>query len=100
MFVLASVKIPLLDELAIIAAIATVLAVILARLRLPTVAGLLLAGALLGPHALGAVHSVEAIEILAELGVVLLLFTIGLEFSLARLKNIFKQVAVGGILPD
>lgn len=98
MVMLASVKIPLLDELAIIAAIATVLAVVLARLRLPTVAGLLLAGAVLGPHALGAVHSVEAIEILAELGVVLLLFTIGLEFSLARLTNIFKQVAVGGLL--
>jgi CPA2 family monovalent cation:H+ antiporter-2 len=75
-----------------------VLAVILARLQLPTVAGLLLAGAVLGPHALGAVHSVEAIEILAELGVVLLLFTIGLEFSLARLKNIFGQVALGGVL--
>lgn len=95
---LATVVIPLLDELAIIAAIATVLAVVLARLRLPTVAGLLLAGAVLGPHALGAVHSVEAIEILAELGVVLLLFTIGLEFSLARLRNIFAQVAVGGLL--
>ena len=90
--------IPLLDELAIISAIATVLAVVLARLRLPAVAGLLLAGAVLGPHALGAVHSVEAIEILSELGVVLLLFTIGLEFSLARLRHIFRQVALGGIL--
>ncbi len=96
--VLATVTIPLLDELAIIAAIATVLSVVLARLRLPTVAGLLLAGAVLGPHAFGAVHSVEAIEILAELGVVLLLFTIGLEFSLARLRHIFAQVALGGIL--
>lgn len=90
--------IPLLDELAIIAVIATVLAVVLSRLRLPAVAGLLLAGAVLGPHAAGAVHSVEAIEILAELGVVLLLFTIGLEFSLARLRNIFGQVALGGVL--
>lgn len=91
-------QIPLLDEFAIIAAIASVLAVVLARLRLPAVAGLLLAGAVLGPHALGAVHSVAAIEILSELGVVLLLFTIGLEFSLARLRNIFRQVALGGLL--
>src|SRR5690606_34844066 len=56
--------IPLLDELSIIAAIATVLAVILSRLRLPAVAGLLLAGAVLGPYGAGAVHSVEAIEVL------------------------------------
>ncbi len=90
--------IPLLDELSIIAAIATVLAVILSRLRLPAVAGLLLAGAVLGPYGAGAVHSVEAIEVLSELGVVLLLFTIGLEFSLARLRNIFAQVALGGLL--
>jgi CPA2 family monovalent cation:H+ antiporter-2 len=41
---------------------------------------------------------VHAIEVLAEVGVVLLLFTIGLEFSLERLRNIFQQVALGGVL--
>ncbi|HEY1089037.1 MAG TPA: cation:proton antiporter, partial [Archangium sp.] len=61
-------------------------------------AGLLFAGALAGPGAFALVKSMEAIEVLAELGVVLLLFTIGLEFSLKRLKTIFKQVAVGGLL--
>jgi CPA2 family monovalent cation:H+ antiporter-2 len=90
--------IPFIDELALISAIAAVLAVILARFRLPTVAGLLLAGALIGPHALGAVKNVAAIEILAEVGVVLLLFSIGLEFSLERLRHIFGQVAIGGLL--
>lgn len=91
-------QIPLIDELALISAVAAVLAVILARFRLPTVAGLLLAGALIGPHALGAVTSVHAIELLAEVGVVLLLFSIGLEFSLERLRHIFGQVAIGGLL--
>lgn len=91
-------NVPLLDELAVIAVIAVVVTVVLARLRLPTVAGLLAAGALLGPFGLGLVHSVHAIEVLAEVGVVLLLFTIGLEFSLARLRSIFRQVAVGGLL--
>ncbi len=89
---------PLLDELAIIAALAVVVTVILARLKLPTVAGLLAAGALLGPFGFRLVHSVHAIEVLAEIGVVLLLFSIGLEFSLARLRDIFRQVAVGGAL--
>src|SRR5262245_25838059 len=90
--------IPLLDELAVIAALGVVVTVVLSRLRLPTVSGLLLSGALVGPYGLGLVRSVHAIEVLSEVGVVLLLFTIGLEFSLERLRNIFRQVALGGLL--
>jgi CPA2 family monovalent cation:H+ antiporter-2 len=94
----AMAHLPLLDELAIIAALGVAVTVALSRLRLPAVAGLLLCGAIAGPFGLRLVRSVESIEILAELGVVLLLFTIGLEFSLSRLRTIFKQVAVGGLL--
>src|SRR6476661_5260736 len=90
--------IPIIDELAAIAALGVVVTLILARLQLPAVAGLLFAGALAGPAGFGLVKSADAIEVLAELGVVLLLFTIGLEFSLSRLKTIFKQVALGGLL--
>jgi CPA2 family monovalent cation:H+ antiporter-2 len=90
--------VPLLDELAIVAALAVIVTVLLAKLKLPTVAGLLAAGALLGPFGLGLATSVHSIEVLAEVGVVLLLFTIGLEFSLSRLRDIFRQVAVGGVL--
>lgn len=90
--------VPLLDELAIVAALAVAVTVILSRLKLPTVAGLLSAGALLGPFGLRLVKSVHAIEVLAEVGVVLLLFSIGLEFSLARLRDILRQVALGGVL--
>lgn len=90
--------VPLIDELAIIAAVAVAVTVVLSYFRLPTVAGLLLAGALVGPYGLHLARSASSIEVLAEIGVVLLLFTIGLEFSLARLKNIFRQVALGGVL--
>ena len=90
--------VPLLDELAIVAALAVFVTVVLSRLKLPTVAGLLLAGALLGPFGLRLVSSVQAIEVLAEVGVVLLLFSIGLEFSLARLRDVLRQVALGGAL--
>ncbi|MFT6627041.1 MAG: CPA2 family monovalent cation:H+ antiporter-2, partial [Flavobacteriales bacterium] len=62
------------------------------------VAGLLVAGAIIGPYGLSFISNVHDIEMLAEVGVVLLLFTIGLEFSLSRLKNIMKQVALGGAL--
>lgn len=91
-------NIPLLDEIAIIAALGVLVTVILSRLRLPTVAGLLFSGALVGPFGFKLVHSIHSIEILAEIGVVLLLFTIGLEFSLSRLKSIFRQVALGGLI--
>jgi len=91
------VHIPLLTDLAAIAAIGVLVTVVLSRLRLPAVAGLLLAGALCGPAGLGIVSDTDAIEVLAEVGVVLLLFSIGLEFSLARLRAIFRQVAVGGL---
>jgi CPA2 family monovalent cation:H+ antiporter-2 len=90
--------IPLLDELAAIAAVAVVVTVVLSKLNLPTVAGLLGAGALLGPFGFGLVTSLHAIEVLAEVGVVLLLFSIGLEFSLTRLKDVLRQVALGGLL--
>lgn len=90
--------IPFLDDIAAIAAIGLLVTLVLSRLKLPAVAGLLLAGALLGPAGFGLVSGNEAIEVLAELGVVLLLFTIGLEFNFARLKTIFAQVAVGGLL--
>lgn len=90
--------VPLLDELAIVAALAVAVTVILSKLRLPTVAGLLFAGGLLGPYGFRLAHSVHSIEALAEVGVVLLLFSIGLEFSLARLKDVFRQVALGGLV--
>ncbi len=88
----------MLQELAIIAAIAVAVTIVLGRLRVPTTAGFLFAGTLVGPHALGVVGSIEHIQALAEVGVVLLLFTIGLELSLARLRAIAKVVAVGGSL--
>jgi len=90
--------IPLLDEVALIAALGVAVTLVLSRLRLPAVAGLLLTGALVGPAGLRLVKSLAAIEVLAEVGVVLLLFTIGLEFSLKRLATVFRQVALGGVL--
>lgn len=90
--------VPLLNELAVILAVAVGVTVILGRLRLPAVAGLLLSGALVGPHGLGWVANRHAIENIAEMGVVLLLFSIGLELSLNQLRHIFRNVALGGLL--
>jgi CPA2 family monovalent cation:H+ antiporter-2 len=88
--------VPFLEELAVIAILAVIVTVALARIRLPTVAGLLAAGAIVGPYGTGLVASSDTIQVLAEVGVVLLLFSIGLEFSLARTRDVFRQAAVGG----
>jgi len=85
-----------LKEMSVVAAVGVFAAVLMAYLRLPAVAGFLLAGALAGPHALALVDDPKTISTLAEIGVVLLLFTIGLEFSLARFARIWNMVIVGG----
>lgn len=87
-----------LQELVLIAGVGVIAAVALVWLKLPTITGLLLAGAVVGPYGLALVHDLHQIEILAEVGVVLLLFTIGLEFSLARLVHIWRLVTIGGSL--
>lgn len=55
------------------------------RLNLPPVAGMLLAGAIVGPHALGFIQNDNVIELFAEMGAILLLFLIGIEFSLSKI---------------
>jgi len=87
---------PILGELAIAAVLAVALALVLSRLRLPTTIAFLAAGAVAGPAGLRIVQNGEAIQLLAEFGVVMLLFAIGLEFSLERLRYIWRPVAIGG----
>jgi K+:H+ antiporter len=67
------------------------------RLRLPAIVGFLVAGALLGPYGLDVVDDVARVEVFAEVGVVLLLFTIGVEFSLGQLRSL-RTVASAGLL--
>lgn len=68
------------------------------KLRLPPVVGLLLTGVLIGPSGLGLFREVEAAAMSAEIGVVFLLFSIGLEFSLERLREIRRPFFLGGTL--
>ena len=70
--------------------------VLLRRFRLPPLVGFLVVGALLGPHALGWIQAVEEVEELAEIGVALLLFTVGLEFSIPRMLLLRRQLLLGG----
>jgi CPA2 family monovalent cation:H+ antiporter-2 len=86
----------LLEDLAIIFAGSLVVILAFHRLKLPALPGFIVAGVLLGPNALGLVSDVHQVESLAEVGVILLLFTIGIEFSLSRLREMGRQVVIGG----
>jgi CPA2 family monovalent cation:H+ antiporter-2 len=66
-------------------------------LRLPIILGYLAGGIAVGPFGFGLVHDTETISSLAEIGVVLLLFAIGLEFSLKELLSMGKIAVIGGI---
>lgn len=66
------------------------------RLGLLPIIGFLVAGVLIGPNALGLVRDPALIDAAAELGVILLLFTIGIEFSLEKLARIRRLIFVGG----
>jgi CPA2 family monovalent cation:H+ antiporter-2 len=68
------------------------------RVGLVPIVGFLIAGVLIGPNALGVVDEIETVEIAAEVGVILLLFAIGIEFSLDRLARVRKLVVGGGTL--
>jgi CPA2 family monovalent cation:H+ antiporter-2 len=85
-----------LQELVVVLGVAVAVVLALSHLRLPTIAGLIAAGALIGPSGLGWVHDAARITVLAEIGVVLLLFSIGLEFSLVRLKRLWRVLLLGG----
>ena len=86
----------LFGDLLIILLVSVPVAFICLRLKLPLLVGLMLTGIAIGPSAFGLIKDVSAIEMLAEIGVMLLLFTIGLEFSLKRLREMKRLVLVGG----
>jgi monovalent cation:H+ antiporter-2, CPA2 family len=83
-------------DLEILFGLAILTVLLVRRLELPAIIGLLAAGILAGPHTLALVKSTHHVEQLAEIGVVLLLFTIGVEFSLAELMRIRQMVFLGG----
>jgi CPA2 family monovalent cation:H+ antiporter-2 len=84
---------------AVVFLLATVVVVpLFERMKASPLLGYLLAGVALGPHLLGVVTDVEHVAALAEFGIVVLLFTIGLELTLERLKTVQRRVLTLGVL--
>lgn len=85
-------------ELALLFALCVGVAVTFHRLRLPPIVGFLVAGVLVGPNAIGLVQHEEMVRELAEVGIVVLLFAVGLEVPLPQLGRMRRAIAVGGFV--
>jgi CPA2 family monovalent cation:H+ antiporter-2 len=90
--------IEILKNIVIIFALSTLVNLVFTRLKVPTIIGYLLTGIIAGPNMLSLVGAGPEIELMAEIGVVLLLFTIGLEFSIKHLLRIRRIVFLGGFI--
>jgi CPA2 family monovalent cation:H+ antiporter-2 len=87
---------PFLTEVVVLLVAGAVIAYVCNRFGLVPIVGFLLAGVVIGPNALGLVRDRELVDAAAEVGVILLLFTIGIEFSLQKLARIKRLIFVGG----
>lgn len=91
-------EIEILKDIVIIFALSTFVNLIFNRIKVPPIIGYLLTGIIAGPHLLGLIHSPHDVELMAEIGIILLMFTIGLEFSLNHLLKIRRTVFLGGFI--
>ncbi len=85
-----------LTDLAALFALCVFAGVLFQRLKMPPIVGFLAIGALVGPNALGIVSESATVERLAEVGVVVLLFTVGMELPLSQLARLRRTMLVGG----
>lgn len=89
-------QVPILTEIIIILGISVLMILLFQRFKLPSILGLLATGMLAGPHGLGFIEASHEVEMLSEIGVIFLLFVIGVEFSFKHLVSIKNTVFIGG----
>ncbi|HAK38436.1 MAG TPA: potassium transporter Kef, partial [Nitrospina sp.] len=88
----------LIKDLALLLLVSLPINIVFHRIKLPSIMGFIIAGVIIGPHGLLLIDDLASVEQLAEIGVILLLFVIGLEFSLSNvLKNVVRITGVGGL---
>jgi len=90
--------IPILKDIVIILGLSVVIVLIFQRFRLPSVLGFLITGLIAGPNGLKLIHATHDVEVVADIGIIFLLFVIGIEFSLKTLATLKKTVVLGGLL--
>ncbi|MFZ0430113.1 MAG: cation:proton antiporter [Acidobacteriota bacterium] len=87
---------PILRDLVLVYAVSALVVYLFHLLRQSPIIGFLVTGVLVGPSGLGLVSDMETVRLLAEIGVMLLLFSIGLEFSLRKLAQVRRVVLLSG----
>lgn len=85
-----------LQEIVTLFILSIIVILVCYKFKIPTIVGLLLTGLICGPTALGVVSNHEAVDIMAEVGVALLLFTIGMELSAKELIRMRRSLLIGG----
>ena len=91
-------EIPILKDIVIILGLSVLIILIFHRLRIPSTLGFLLTGIIIGPYGLSLISASHEVELMAELGIIFLLFVIGIEFSIKGLISIKRTVFLGGFL--
>jgi monovalent cation:H+ antiporter-2, CPA2 family len=91
-------QIPLLTDIVIILGLSVAVLYLFQRIKIPTILGFLITGIIAGPYGLQLVNASHEVEVLSEIGVILLLFIIGMEFSLKSLIAIKNTVFIGGLV--
>ncbi len=86
----------ILRDLVVLVGVSIPVVALAHRFGIPSIMGFLLTGVATGPHGLGLIGSPESVAEVSELGVVLLLFTIGLELSISRLLALWRELFQGG----
>ena len=88
----------ILKDIVIIFALSVIVLILFNKIRIPTILGFFITGIVAGPQGLSLISEVQQVEFLAEIGVIFLLFTIALEFSLEKFSQIKRQALIGGSL--
>lgn len=87
-----------IQDIVVILLVALPIIFLFKKLNIPSIVGFLIAGMIIGPFGFKLIKQIEEVEIMAEIGVILLLFTIGLEVSFSQLMRIKKFLIVAGSL--
>ena len=85
----------LLTNLVLMIFISIIIVYVLRLIKMPPLIGFLIAGTLLGPHCFGLIANLNTIKTIAEIGVILLLFSVGLEFPINEFKRYSRLAFIG-----
>ncbi len=89
-------EIPILKDIVVILGLSIFIILVFQKLKVPSLLGFLLAGIIAGPHAFNLISSRHEVELLSEIGIIFLLFIIGIELSLKGLASIKRMILLGG----